>query len=326
MKNLISIICTTYNEEKLIAKTLESFINQEKDGFDTEILVVDGFSIDSTREIVKSYCEKYSNVKLIDNPERKNPFGRNLGVQNANGNYIALMGGHTVYKNDYLKTCLEEMKIKNADGVGGKVITCACENTSEAQIIELLLTSKFGVSASSFRTIKEGFTNMINFPVFKKEVFEKVGVYDTRLIRNQDNDFNARAEEAGFKLYSTWKTECYYYPDDTFQRTLYYAYRNGFWNAKSFLKNSAGLKLYHYAPFFFVTALIFFGILSFFSVFFFILFFGLFFLHLLSGFIFAMQIKKYKSIKNILSLPFLFFAFHFSYGWGTLKGFFSNKI
>ena len=74
MDNLISIVCTVYNEEKLIAKTLESFLSQELNGMESEILIVDGMSEDNTREIVKSYNVKYPRIKLLDNPERKNPF------------------------------------------------------------------------------------------------------------------------------------------------------------------------------------------------------------------------------------------------------------
>jgi glycosyltransferase involved in cell wall biosynthesis len=324
MNKLVSIICTTYNEEKLISKTLESFIAQEKPDFEIEILVVDGMSEDKTRDIVKFYCDKYSFIRLIDNPDRKNPFGRNIGVKNAKGDYIALLGAHTIYRCDYIKVCLEEIADKNAPGVSGKVITSADENSSEGKLVELMLTSKFGVSGSSFRTAAEGYTSMINFPVFKKEVFEKIGLYDTSLIRNQDNDFNMRAEKAGFKLYNTWKTECYYYPGDTIKETLAYAHRNGFWNAKSLLNGS--MEFYHYVPFIFVMTLLILFIAGIFNFTFAKLFVILTLLHLFTGFIFALQIKKYKTIKNILSLPFLFFAFHFSYGWGTLKGFFLKKV
>lgn len=323
---LVSIVCAAYNEEKLIAKTLDSFISQQKSDFEIEILIVDGLSGDGTRNIVKAHCDIHSNIRLIDNPDRKNPFGRNIGIKNAKGKYVALLGAHTIYKDDYIKTCLEEMENKDADGVSGRVITSINENSSDGQLIELLLTSKFGVSGSSFRTTKEGYTSMINFPVFKKDVFEKIGLYDTSLIRNQDNDFNNRAEKAGFKLYSTWKTECYYYPNDTIKGTLFYAYRNGFWNAKSLLKNSDSMEFYHYVPFIFVMTILILLIAGVFNFTFAKLFLALILFHLFVGFIFALQIKKYKTLKNILSLPFLFLAFHFSYGWGTLKGFFSNKV
>ncbi len=332
MSSLVSIVCTTLNEEKLIKKTLDSFLSQELYSMECEILVIDGMSEDNTRNIVKAYSEKFSNIKLVDNPERKNPYGRNKGVKEAKGDYIALLGAHTVYNSDYIKVCIEEMERTGSAGVSGKVITSIENDSAEAQLCELVLSSKFGVSGESFRTVQEGYTAMINFPVFKKEVFETTGLYDTNLHRNQDNDFNTRALAKGCKLYNTWKTECKYYPADTLKEMFSYAYKNGFWNAKSIMEKPDSMKVHHYVPFIFVWSLIvltalsiILGVLlkSYFPVLFLSLVIAL---HLLTGLAFALGIKKYRSIKNILSLPFLFFGFHFSYGWGTLKGFFTNKV
>lgn len=329
MNNLVSIVCTTYNEEKLIAKTLESFLSQELHGIESEILIVDGMSEDRTREIVKSYRKKFSKIRLLDNIERKNPFGRNIGINDAKGNYIALLGGHTIYELDYVKVCIEEIERTESIGVGGKVVTAIENNSQEGELCELILTSKFGVSGDSFRTVKEGYTSMINYPVFKREVFDSVGLYETTLHRNQDNDFNTRVIAKGFKLYNTWKTECKYYPSDTLQGTLSYAYKNGFWNAKSMIRKPETMMVHHYIPFIFVVTLIVLissGLAGLFLKFNLPLKLLLFviLLHLLTGFLFAFRIKKYRTFKNILSLPFLFFAFHFSYGWGTFKGFFTK--
>lgn len=327
MDNLVSIVCTTYNEEKLISKTLESFLSQELNGIEAEILVVDGMSEDRTREIVKSYSEKYPRIKLLDNPERKNPYGRNKGIKEAQGNFIALLGAHTIYDSDYLKVCVAEIERTESIGAGGKVVTEIDNNSVGGQLCELILSSKFGVSEKSFRTVKEGYTSMINYPVFKKAVFDAVGFYDTSLHRNQDNDFNTRVITKGFKLYNTWKTGCKYYPSDTLKGTFSYAYKNGFWNAKSMIHKPESMMVHHYVPFIFVSVLLIMTAVSFAGLF--VKFYLplliiciVICLHLVIGFIFSTRIKKYRTLTNILSLPFLFFAFHFSYGWGTLKGFF----
>ncbi len=329
---LVSIVCTTFNEERLIGKTIESFLSQSLGTMNLEIIIVDGMSEDNTRRIVSSYIENFPNIKLIDNQNRKNPFGRNIGVNAAKGNYIALLGAHTVYDSDYIRVCLEEMLRTESIGVSGKVIIAAEGNSTEAQLCELILSNKFGVSGSSFRTVKEGYTSMVNFPVFKKEVFEEVGLYDTSFHRNQDNDFNARVVAKGHKLYNTWKTKCKYYPPHTLKKTFSYAYNNGLWNAKSILEKPETMKIHHYVPFIFVWSLIVLAALTVLlgfllkSYFPFMLLLFVICLHLTIGFIFSLGIKKNRNLKNIFTLPFLFFAFHFSYGWGTLKGFFTNKV
>lgn len=64
---ILSIICPTYNEEKYIETTLESFLRQQYHSFELEILICDGMSTDGTRTIVKQFAIKHKNVRLIDN-------------------------------------------------------------------------------------------------------------------------------------------------------------------------------------------------------------------------------------------------------------------
>ncbi len=325
MNGLVSIVCVTYNEERLIDKTIESFLAQDLNGLDLEIIVVDGNSEDSTRKKVEAYTKRFSNIRLVNNSERKNQFGRNIGVKESKGDYIAILGAHTIYAKDYVRVCIEEMQKTDSIGVSGKVITTIDSNSNEGQLCELILTNKFGVSGESFRTVKEGYTSMVNYPVFKKEIFEKIGLYNTTFHRNQDNDFNSRVIEAGFKLYNTWKTECRYYPSDTLVGIFSYAYKNGFWNGISLKLKPDTMMVHHYVPFIFVLTLLLLIATSvtggFIKTYFPIsLLFLVIALHFFTGFIFALGIKKHKTIKNILALPFLFFAFHISYGWGTLKG------
>ena len=94
---ILSIICPTYNEERYIAQTLESFIQQQYHSFDLEILICDGRSTDNTRNIVAEYANIFPNIKLVDNPERKTPFAFNAGLKAASGEYVAIFGAHTKY-------------------------------------------------------------------------------------------------------------------------------------------------------------------------------------------------------------------------------------
>jgi len=74
--------------------------------------------------------------------------------------------------------------------------------------------------------------------------------------RNQDNDMNQRLIDAGHKLYCTWKTKCYYRPPANLDKLMKYAYKGGFWNAKSFYVHRRSMRLHHFIPFFFVLAVV----------------------------------------------------------------------
>ena len=70
---MLSVICPIYNEEKYIAKCLDSIIEQDYPKDDMELLLVDGMSTDRTREVIASYQEKYPWIKVLDNPKRIAP-------------------------------------------------------------------------------------------------------------------------------------------------------------------------------------------------------------------------------------------------------------
>ena len=94
-KDLISIVTITYNHEDYIAEAIESFLMQNRDKFDIEIIVADDASTDGTQKIISKYAKKYP--ELIRPILRK----KNLGVrdnlltalESAKGKYIALCEG-----------------------------------------------------------------------------------------------------------------------------------------------------------------------------------------------------------------------------------------
>ena len=83
----LSIMIPTYNGEKYIAECLDSCLNQDIPAEDYEILCLDDGSSDQTVEIVRSYAEKYSNVRQ-DFKNHNDGSPRNVGLSRARGDYI----------------------------------------------------------------------------------------------------------------------------------------------------------------------------------------------------------------------------------------------
>ncbi len=327
---ILTIICPTYNEEKFIEQTIQSFLNQQYHSFDLEVLICDGMSTDKTREIVSIFSKKDGRIRLVDNPKRKTPFAFNIGLKEAKGEYIAILGAHTKYDSNYLQACYDDLVKTNSIGCSGRVITEAANTSFEAKLCESMMHSSFGVSSNSFRVMKEGYVHSVNFPVFQKQALLDLGGYNEVLIRNQDNDMNQRLLDAGYQLYCTWQTKCYYHPPATVKKTLKYAYTNGFWNAISFFIHKKSMRLHHFIPFLFtltLSVLVIAGMIEFIffqTTFLLLLFVAIVLFHLTVGFVAAFFIKS-SSILNVFFLPFVFLGFHFSYGWGTLRSFLINK-
>ncbi|MBM7560123.1 glycosyltransferase [Marinitoga litoralis] len=115
----VSVIIPTLNEEKHIEKCLDSII--KNDYPEKEIIIVDGMSEDKTREIIKKY--QNDNIKIIDNEYKITPIALNIGIKEANGDYIMIAGAHTTYSENYISACVKRLEENKCDIAGGSMIT-----------------------------------------------------------------------------------------------------------------------------------------------------------------------------------------------------------
>ncbi len=317
-----------YNEEKIIKDVILSLLNQKIGENELEILAIDGKSEDSTPKIIKDLAKNDKRVIYVLNEQKKTPFAFNIGLKKSRGNYVAILGAHTVYKSNYIKACIEEIKKTGSVGCSGKVFTKSKNEDDKSNLILWCLKSKFGVSSSSFRTMKNGYVNSIPYPVFKKKPIVDLGGYNVKLHRNQDNDLNDRLIKKGYKLYLTEKTSCEYYVDYNYRKLFNYAFRNGKWNAKTFYINYKSMKPHHFIPLIFTLYIISIPLICFLS--FLNLGINFFYVYLIPLYLYAffaiVESFKFFNIfrkKIVFKLPYVFFRFHLSYGFGTLRGLFS---
>ena len=88
-RNLVSVIMPTYNAERYIREAIESIISQTYSNW--ELLIVDDGSTDSTRKIIEEYVKADDRVRLIEGKRKGIGGALNLGMEMAEGNYIARM-------------------------------------------------------------------------------------------------------------------------------------------------------------------------------------------------------------------------------------------
>jgi glycosyltransferase involved in cell wall biosynthesis len=327
----VSVIMPVLNEGRFIAGTLRSLQAQITPGFELEILVVDGMSEDNTRDQVSKLAAEDPRIKLLNNPSRHTPAALNIGLRAAAGRYVCIMGAHASYDADYISVCLRELLAHEAAGCSGKLITTPADSSWQARLVAWAASHPFASSSRSVRTQPEGYVDTVPYPVMRKQALLATGGYNERLIRNQDNDMNQRLRAMGFKLYVTAKTHCRYYPRPNIRSFLSYAFRSGRWNAITLRANSRSLGLRHFVPLVFVTLLFILaaiGLRGFSSH-------GMFFrladlalgavlvFHLAIGSAAGLLVGLRERTPVALWLAPLIFAFHCSYGLGTLVGLFA---
>lgn len=321
---MISLIIPCRNEEKFIDKCLDSVVDQDYPKDNLEVLVVNGMSEDATGQIVKNYSEKHSFIKLLENPKKITPCALNIGIKSAKGEIIIRMDAHATYQNDYISKCVKYLYEYNADDVGGTMVTLPREDTFIGRAIVKVLTSRFGVGNSDFRTgVKEPKeTDTVFGGCYRKSVFEKIGLFNENLSSSQDMEFNRRLKKSGGKIMLFPDIVSYYYTRSDFLSFSKNNFRSGIWAIYPMkFVNHLPVRLRHLIPLFFVAGMFGSLILSFFIPLFFYLFLAITISYLLASVYFSGKIAfQEKNFRYFFIMPIIFTSLHLAYGLGSIVG------
>lgn len=190
----VSVIIPVYNSEKYLKRAVDSCINLPQTG---EVIIIDDGSTDKSLEIAHQLKHEYNHIKVLQHPDKKNhgrSESRNLGIVNAQYDFISFLDSDdwylpnrfeneekifmenpavegiygitkAVFKNEIVK----ERFLKRFDSI----ITKVKDNINSDELYKTFIFGNYG------RFTTDAIT-------FKKTVFDKVGLFDTRFIVMQD--------------------------------------------------------------------------------------------------------------------------------------------
>ncbi len=324
----VCIILPTYNEEKHIANCLNSILNQDYNLSEVEVLVIDGMSTDKTRVIVNDYVNRFSFIKLLENPLRNVSPGLNLGIKIAQADFILRLDAHAHFPSNYVSCLVSNSLRLGADNIGGIIKTKPANDTSIANSIAIALSHPFGMGNSYFRigTNKIKQVDTVPFGCFRKEIFDKIGLFDIDLIRNQDDEYNGRIIKNGGKIFIIPDLIIEYYSRESIQKVGKMFYQYGLFKPLVNRKLGQPATIRQFIPPAFVLLLFAGSFFSLFCVVFFKIFVFVLVLYFsISFFISFTKIKK-KQLEVFYELPVVFFVIHLSYGLGYFIGIYKFLI
>jgi len=322
---MISIICPTYNEEKYISRCIESMIAQDYPLQDMELLLIDGQSTDNTRKIIQPFANNYSFIKLLDNPDKVVPHALNRGICEAKGNVIIRIDAHCVYPSNYISSLVKYLYELNADNVGGVWNTLPANDSTTCRAIAIASSHPFGVGNSKHKTGSKKIieTDTVPFGCYRRDVFEKIGMFDEELIRNQDDELNGRLINSEGKIYLIPDIVINYIARDSIEKMSKMYYQYGLFKPLVNKKLRKPATIRQFFPAMFLSGLFWGGILSLFSFKIRLLYFFIIIIYWTIGIIVGIKsTNQYNDSKLIYYLPFTFFIIHLSYGWGYLEGYY----
>lgn len=227
----VTAIVPCRNEAKHIERCLCTLVNNDFPADRLEILVVDGMSTDGTRALVEEFAAAHQNLRMIDNPSGIIPAAMNTGIRAAKGGVILKVDAHASYPAGYVRRTIDRLVESGADCVGGVLITEASAHTAVAHSIAFVLAHPFGSGNSRFRTgsPEPVEADTAAFGCYRREVFDRVGGYDERLVRSSDMDLNTRLRIAGGTILLDPAISATYYPRGTAGAFLWRNLLDGFW-------------------------------------------------------------------------------------------------
>lgn len=180
-KEKVSVIIPTYNRANTIKRAIDSVLGQTYEIF--ELIVVDDGSTDDTYQIVGGYED--SRVRYFRIEERHGAnHARNIGIQNATGNYIAFQDSDDFWLQGKLEKQMNIFEQYPQVGVVWCPYFRVTLSGTKRRVPEVYMKNRSQTELEKELAVR----NVIGTPtmVVRKECFEKVGIFDEAIQRFQD--------------------------------------------------------------------------------------------------------------------------------------------
>jgi GT2 family glycosyltransferase len=244
---MVTIVVAALNEEQHIRACLAALCDQDYPADRLEIIVADGRSTDNTREMIRAASERDPRVRLIDNPRGIAASAFNAGIAAGHGDIVGIMSAHAVPARDYVSLAVEALRTTGADAVGGRIVRVA--RTSRQLAIAAATSSPFGVGNARHNYADRAQLAETVFPgMWRRSIFDRVGLFDEELVRNQDDELSYRIRRAGGRIWYDPAIQVAYVPRDSIG-ALFSQYRQyGFWRTRVLRKHPQALQIRQLAP------------------------------------------------------------------------------
>jgi succinoglycan biosynthesis protein ExoA len=239
----VSVVLPIRDEEHHIAACIGRLVAQDYPDDRMEIIVVDGRSTDGTRERLRELQATTPRVPIhvLDNPAGMVSPALNIGIRAARGDVIVRMDGHTVPPCDYVSRCVAALHETGAANAGGVVEPEGLSHLGEA--VAAASSHPLGVGDARYRTGgSAGFVDTVPFGTFRRTVFERIGLYDESMVRNQDYELNVRIRAAGERIYLDPAIRCTYTPRSDVRSLWSQYFQYGWWKVETIRRHPRSLR------------------------------------------------------------------------------------
>ena len=316
----ISFIVVALNAGDSLALLLDDLRAQTLPPEQIELLLVDSLSGDHTLQVMRDFAAAAPfTVKVLSNPKQWLASGINVALREATGDAVIRLDAHARIPADFLERNVEAL-CAGEDIVGGSVFS-AEPKTPWERVMRALDTSRFCGGAAPFRNSGTArYVDTLAYALYRREVYDRVGEYDERLRRTEDNDMHYRMRKAGYRFYFSPTICSYHAARATLRGQLRQKWGNGYWIGRTMRIQPRCFAPRHLVPALFVLALLLGVLLSPVCAWPLIALLAVYLTADLAFSVHSACTQPESRLLCLITLPFLFPAVHIVYGAGTLLG------
>lgn len=322
---LVSIVIPMLNEQDAIERCVHSILAQDYPQDKLEIVIVDGMSVDASRQVVQTMMNEHQSIRLLENPSSRTPASLNIGIRQAKGDVVIILGAHTTIDSRFVSTNVKYMNELDVKCTGGTQMNVG--ETYVQRAIGYAMGSIFGIPSAPYRFYpKKRFVDTVVYAAYKRQLFDEIGYFDEELRISEDAEFNWRIRKAGNKIFYTPEIISYYYPRKNLSRLFKQFFNYGIFRVNVMKKHFDSFKLIHFLPPLFIATMC-------------ILLVGGFLLPVLWRFAAVLSAAyllyivlgaivtagKIRKIHYVPVLPLVFATMQISWGTGFLVGMLKNR-
>jgi GT2 family glycosyltransferase len=246
----LSIVVLTYNRERLLRDCLDSLLAQTYPAEGLEVLVANDGSSDGTSDLADGYARSHPHLRHLRHEHRGISATRNLGIGHARGALIAIVADDYLLEPTYAETVVRFFREHPEAAIVRFAVVPARRDLGSvishtyyhASVLRRLGDSDHGPAGLSRLEPPGEITTKHRLDAsgaaaFRRQVFERVGVFDETLARREDSDLTVRLRRHGFAVHYNPQHAVRHQYDPYLRDTLAKCWRTG-WSGYAYYRKT----------------------------------------------------------------------------------------